>query len=84
MLMSEINGRRIILKLASYSVFQTGNLNLSLWQRVLSFWEKEKKKKKLEVGSMVMQTGSETTFPYQEDPVEKSMATHFSIHNWRI
>ena len=33
---------------------------------------------------MVMQTGSETTFPYQEDPVEKSMATHFSIHNWRI
>ena len=33
---------------------------------------------------MVMQTGTETTFPNQEDSVEKGMATHFSILNWRI
>ena len=33
---------------------------------------------------MVMQTGSETTFPKQEDPGEKGMATHFTLRNWRI
>ena len=33
---------------------------------------------------MVMQTGTETTFPNQEDSVEKGMATHFRIPAWKI